>query len=312
MKLRKDLQILLFIAILLLIDIAASAQGWKRYRREAFISLGATNFLGELGGANDIGTNGILDFDFPSIRPAMNLGYRYRIAQRAYLKGTYTYGILSGNDKFTWEKYRNHRNLHFRSPIHQLHSQLEFFILREREGHKYDIQGVKGWKNIRISTYVFIGVGALYFNPKAQYLDPKKGDKKWYSLRQFSTEGEGLVPTRKKYSVIQPVVPIGIGFKYAFAKDWSIGIEYSLYKTFTDYLDDVSCTYFDDKYLKVKRGDKAIYFANPHKKYYGTLNWKTTAPGQQRGDPRDKDSYMFAFVTLYYRIAGGRFVIPLF
>lgn len=306
------LTVFITITLVILIEIQSYGQGWKRYRREVYVSLGASNLLGDLGGANNIGTNGILDFDFPSIRPAMNFGYRYRLAQRVDLKSGFTYGWLSGNDKYTFEKYRNHRNLSFRSVIAQLHSQLEFFVIREREGHKYDIQGVKGWQNIRISSYVFIGAGVFYFNPKARYLAPIKGDGKWYALRPLRTEGEGLIPTRKMYSLIQPCIPVGVGFKYSITKDISIGIEYSLYKTFTDYIDDCSTTYFDTRYLKVKEGDKAVWFSNPHKKDFGGIDWNTTAPGQQRGDPRDMDSYMFMFVTLYYRLAAGRFVIPLF
>jgi hypothetical protein len=219
---------------------------------------------------------------------------------------------MSGNDKYTDEKFRNHRNLMFRSAVTQLHSQLEFFIIREREGHKYYIQGVKGWQNIRISAYAFVGFGALYFNPKAKYNDPLNGDSKWYALRPLHTEGQGYVPTRRMYSLIQPVAPIGLGVKYAFKKDWSVGLEYSIYKTWTDYIDDVSTTYFDPNYIRTKSGEKAVWFANPHKADWGGLNWKTTAPGQQRGDPRDYDSYMYGFISLYYRIPGGRFVIPLF
>lgn len=251
----KKLNVIIFITIALVVltELKSSGQGWKRYRREVFISLGASNLLGDLGGANNIGTNGILDFDFPSIRPALNLGYIYRIGQRFDLKSSFTYAWVSGNDKYTLEKFRNHRNLSFRSPILQLHTQMEFFIIREREGHKYDIQGVKGWSNIRIAAYVFIGGGLYYFNPRAKYTDPKNGDNKWYSLRPLSTEGEGLIPTRKKYSLIQPTIPVGVGFKYAINKNTSVGIEYSLYKTFTDYVDDCSTTYFDTDYLRMKK-----------------------------------------------------------
>ena len=85
-----------------------------------------------------------------------------------------------------------------------------------------------------------------------------------------------------------------------------------MYKTWTDYIDDVSTTYFDTKYINSRSGAKGVWFANPHKSDWGGMNWKTSAPGQQRGDPRDKDSYMFALITLYYQIPGGRFVIPLF
>jgi hypothetical protein len=51
--------------------------------------------------------------------------------------------------------------------------------------------------------------------------------------------------------------------------------------------------------------------ANPSKE--SLPNWaNVTAAGQQRGDPRDKDSYMFAVISFYYKIPKGRFTLPKF
>ena len=308
-------------------------QGWKRYRKELSLSLGATNFLGELGGANTIGTHGILDFDAPSIRPAMNLGFSYKLSDRLTLKTNFTWGELYGNDAYTKELWRNHRNLMFRSSITQLHAQLEWYFIREKEGHKYNIYGVKGWKNMKISGYIFAGVGAFYFNPKAKYEGPTelihgktyngnvyKGPTtdlssdvgKWFALIPLHTEGEGVVLTRTNYSQIQPCLPLGVGFKYLIKGNLSLGLEYGLYLTYTDYIDDVSTTYFDPNYLANHYGALSWWFANPNKANWGTINASATAAGQQRGNPRQKDAYMFAFVSLYYTIPSGKFVIPLF
>ena len=90
--------------LVLFTELYSFGQGWKRYRREFSLSLGASNFLGDLGGANTIGTNGMLDFDFPSIRPVINLGYNYKLSQRLNLKTSLTYGFISGNDNNTQEK----------------------------------------------------------------------------------------------------------------------------------------------------------------------------------------------------------------
>ena len=35
----------------------------------------------------------------------------------------------------------------------------------------------------------------------------------------------------------------------------------------------------------------------------GGINGIVTAPGEQRGDPKDNDTYMFAIITVYYSIA---------
>ncbi|MBK8415745.1 MAG: hypothetical protein IPL22_15345 [Bacteroidetes bacterium] len=37
-----------------------------------------------------------------------------------------------------------------------------------------------------------------------------------------------------------------------------------------------------------------------------------TAAGQQRGDPRDKDAYMFAIISINYKIRTGRSAFPMF
>ena len=149
----------------------------------------------------------------------------------------------------------------------------------------------------------------MYFNPRGKY----EGD--WYSLRPLSTEGQGLIETRKEYSLVQLVIPFGVGFKYAINKDLSVGIEYGIRKTFTDYIDDVSKTYFDPVYLGGEKGPMAPLLANPTN-YSLPLELgnplKVTAPGQQRGDPTDLDSYMLAVISFYYKISSGRFTLPKF
>ncbi len=300
--------LLAFVFILLFIDFS-SAQStlWRRKRKEFFFGSGATNFLGELGGANQIGTNGIKDFDAKSIRPDFILGYRYRVSKETAIKGNLVYAFVGGDDKLTTEAFRNNRNINFRSPVLELSAQFEYIIGRERPGHIYNLQGIRGWRYINVQTYFFAGIGGIYMNPKS------KLDGKWYALRPLCTEGQGMVPTRKKYSNFQVVIPFGMGFKYALNNEWSVGIEYGIRKTFTDYVDDVSKTYFDPNALMEEKGPMAVYFANPSNyslppEYGNPVN--VTAAGQQRGDPRDKDSYMFAFISFYYKIPKGAFTLP--
>ena len=213
------------------------------------------------------------------------------------------YAYLYGNDKLTLEPFRNNRNCNFRTPLIELSTHYEYVIGRERPGHIYNLKGIRGWRYIQVQTYFFIGVGVMYFNPKGEW------NGKWYRLRPLCTEGEGLVPTRRKYSPVQLVIPFGMGFKYALSTDWSVGIEYGIRKTFTDYIDDVSKTYVDPVYLETQKGPIAAYFSNPTNH---SLPDNVTAAGQQRGDPTDKDSYMLAVISFYYKIPKGRFTLPKF
>jgi hypothetical protein len=266
---------------------------WRRRRKEVYFGAGATNFLGDLGGANQIGTNGLRDFDFPAIRPSFIVGYRYRTTKETAIDGHLVYARLAGNDQYTKEPFRSNRNCNFRSPVVELSAQFEYTIVRERPGHIYNLKGIKGLRNLQISSYLFIGIGGIYFNPKGEYKNI------WYSLRPMCTEGEGIVATRRRYSQVQLVIPVGIGFKYALSTDWSVGIEYGMRKTFTDYIDDVSKTYFDPDYLGQQKGPLAAHFSNPTT---GAIPTATLA-GEQRGDPTDKDAYMFAFISFYYKLS---------
>ena len=124
----------LYIAILLiLISLPnfVSAQRvrarWKAYRYEYMVGIGASNFLGELGGANQIGTNGFKDLEFKATRQVLTVGLRYKITPFLATHAHATWAGVSGDDKLTTEKFRNNRNLNFKSPIYELNLNFEAF-----------------------------------------------------------------------------------------------------------------------------------------------------------------------------------------
>lgn len=280
----------------------ADAQRWKRYRYDAILGIGASNFLGELGGANQIGTDYIKDLEIKMTKPVFHLGIRYRLDEYIANKTSINFGWVAGDDKLTEEPYRQNRNLHFRAPILEFATQFEFSWKREQIGHKYRLRGVKGQMHIEIYTYGFIGVAGFWFNPRGQY------DGKWYSLQPLGTEGQTLLPSRKKYSRINVSIPMGLGFKYAIDRKWSIGFELGGRKTFTDYIDDVSSTYYDNNEIYNEVGPIAAYFADPS---LGNI-YGQTAPGEQRGDRTDFDTYIFAVFSVNYKLRTGRNNLPSF
>lgn len=294
--------VLFFFLLLPFLIEAQTSSRWKRMRYEIFYGLGATNFLGELGGANREGTNFVRDLEISMTRPATHIGLRYRITETVSTKLMLSYGILRGDDKLTTEVHRNYRNLAFRSPIAEFSNQFEYSIIREKQGHRYNLRRVRGLKGFRTNTYFFIGFGVIYFNPKNKY------QGKWHALQPLGTEGQGLVPTRKKYSRINMAIPYGIGFKYGINRRANIGIEFGARKTFTDYIDDVSTTYFDNQMIREARGDIAAYLADPSDK--SRPNW--TAAYEQRGDAKDRDAYMFLIVNLTYKLYTTKGGMPKF
>lgn len=276
---------------------------WKTMRAELHFGLGATNFLGELGGADQIGTNGFKDLEFSVTKFAAVLGYRYKLSPSFALNGHLSYGQVAGNDNLTKEFFRNYRNLSFKSHIYEFNTNLEFAIIKEQPGHRYRLRGVRGQKGFEMMLYAFIGAGVFHFNPKAQ---DESGN--WVDLRPLHTEGQTLVATRDEYAQIQFVIPVGFGFKYTFDRRWGLGLEYGIRKTFTDYIDDVSKTYYDKNLLYNNESPLAAAMSDRSDGTYPYI----TAPGAQRGDPRDLDSYMFAVININYRLSTGRSAYPLF
>ncbi len=89
-------------------------------------------------------------------------------------------------------------------------------------------------QSLRVGLYFFAGVGGFYFDPRAQF------NNTWVQLQPLGTEGQGLPGGAEEYKNIQLCIPMGVGLRRAFTKQWSGGLELQYTKTFTDYIDDVS------------------------------------------------------------------------
>jgi len=302
-------KVLLGISFLLFFSLIAGAQRWKYERYEFSFGVGISNFLGELGGANQIGTHYFQDYEFSETKIATAIGIRYKLSRYFALKTHFSYGQIGGDDKLTKEYFRNYRNLNFTSDIWEWNVNFEGAFQEEQIGHRYNYRRVKGLRTYELYMYAFAGVGVFYFDPKTVY----KG--KTYDLHALHTEGEGLPgdniygkPYPKNYSLVQPCIPLGVGFKYTLDRKWGVNLELGLRKTFTDYLDDVSREYIDPKLLFNNWGPVAVALADRSLGGHP----QTTAPGEERGDPRYKDSYMFAIFSVCYKIRNGRNNLPLF
>jgi hypothetical protein len=309
MKMIKKILLLLLLISPMLVSAQAMKGGTRnrnrnnfqttgdKKRKEIVFQIGAANFLGELGGANQIGTHFVKDFEFSMTRPSAAIAYRYKFNKRMAVKGGLYYQLLSGNDNLTKEPFRMNRNLSFRSNIFEGSLQLEFYLTKESVGHRYKIKSVKGMKSYHFQSYVFLGAGGFWFNPKARY------DGKWVALQPLGTEGQGL-NGKPKYRRIGFCIPYGIGFKNQLNPEWTIGLEIGMRYTFTDYIDDVSTVYYDNAALKAAHGEMGAYLADPslHKMPPdlggdNTTSWQA-APGQVRGHSNHNDAYMFVNITV--------------
>lgn len=304
-------RIFIILITILLIPVLTHAQKWKRNRVEYSFGLGATNFLGDLGGRDQVGTNGIQDFELRATRMGAVLGYRYQLGESWFARGNFNYVMVSGDDALTEEPARNARQLSFRSHILELSGQLEYMLVKQKSGHLYRLRGVRGKSWFRFEVYVFGGLGGIWFNPQSRN---QAGD--WVSLKNLNTEGQGLPGGPKDYSGFTVVVPYGIGLRRNLGGNtrqgmWTIGLELSMRKTFSDYIDDVSDVYYNDGgsiAIAEAYGEEAGYFHDPS----GVYATGGFGEDQIRGDKSDKDAYMMGIISLNYKIGRRRRNLPKF
>ena len=248
-----------------------SQRNWSLHKKELQIGIGATQFNGDLGGAEGIGRDySLKDIDWPATGIAFWLGYRQRF--HPYFATTTSLCVfnLKGADSLSEEPSRNARDLHFKSFAIEIQQRLEFiFAANEKFGSTFNLPGHYTKKNRSQQYYVFAGLGLCYFNPRAQNTD---GD--WVNLRPLRTENQ-----EKAYSPITLTMPFGVGFRMGVSRMWRVGVELSYVKTFSDYMDDVSTNYADPNDISFSGDPNAAYFANP------VVGNPAFAPGEKRGDP---------------------------
>ncbi|MCC7050621.1 MAG: hypothetical protein IT239_02425 [Bacteroidia bacterium] len=281
------------IVLLLIIPFFAQGQSWKRYRREYVYAFGVTNVLSDLGGANQIGTHFLKDFEWPATRGIGTFAYRYRIDRHHTVYGSISAGWLYMSDAFTQEHYRNTRNIIVRTPVVEVSGRYEYFINKEKEGRRYNIRHAKGIKNFTLHTYGFAGIGVFYYQPQGLYTDGS-----WYNLRRLSTEGQGMPGGANKYSPVSICFPVGIGARYALTRLLSIGLEFGQRYTLTNYIDDTGGKYYSYNAILKEKGPVAAYFSDPSG-HNGAWD------GEVRGK-KDFDTYMFIQATLSQKIAPKR------
>lgn len=277
---------------------------WKQKRSSIGFGIGATNFLGELGGRDQVGTDFLNDFEFSQTRPSVYINFRYQLNSFLFAKANFLYGILAGNDNTTEETFRMNRNLHFRSHIFELSAQFEINILDFTNKSLHD--RVKANFFTGSSLYAFAGVGAMRFNPQATF------NNDWYNLHNLGTEGQNQLNGPEPYSRITLVFPVGFGFRWEVNPLWSFGLEAAYRPTLSDYIDDVSGNYFDNDAIKNSQGEIAAYFADPSLGFMYTdggdrVPLNSTFTGAQRGDPDDNDAYVTVHITGVYKLAQKRY-----
>lgn len=268
------------------------------------ISLGAANYLGEIGGKEKTRRDFILDLKLSQTRSAVAGFVRYKYRPDILLKGSMGWYRISGADKFSTNPGRVGRNLSFRNDIYELSftGQYVFYTISDL-GKSYRYQN-------DFKAYVFTGVAGAYHNPKAEY----KGV--WTELAPLHTEGQGVVNgAPKPYGNFIFAVPAGAGFFFTISKIYRIGWEFNWRTTLTDYLDDVSTVYAEPSLLESQTAvdlanrnpelqpyPEGSSLPNPLNYYPHYENSEYKYP--KRGDSKHNDSYLSTTINLSYSIQG--------
>ena len=227
---------------------------------------GASFYLGELNP----------NVPFALSRPAGGIVYRYNITPRWAVRANISFAEVTASDAKTNKK--DPRNLSLKSPITEISATVELNFLRI-----YTENGAN-----HFAPYIFAGIGVFSFNPQAEL------DGKTYALQHLGTEGQGLAGQKKFYSLANVAIPFGLGFKYNVTKWLTLGIEWGMRYTFTDYLDDVSGNYFDNQTLLEERGTIVAALADRSEVLHEA--------GSGRGNVKTKDWYSLVGLTLTFRI----------
>jgi hypothetical protein len=259
-------------------------KNWSMNKKEFIFGGGATQFLGDLGGQDGIGKDySLADMNFRATNYNVMLGFRYRFHPNFATTSQLNFGKYRASDFFTENEGRRIREINIKSTLISFYQRYEYIVYaNEKVGKRNNIPGLKGMKDKNTQVYIYTGAGLSYYNPQGGPGTKYEG----VSLRPLNTEGQGLPGGANSYKAVTAIIPFGIGYRVGLGRMWRVMFEATYFKTFTDYMDDVSTTYYSFEANQVETSPEAVYFSNPAE------NWGTINNGDKRGD-NEKDAFFY-------------------
>lgn len=264
---------------------------------DAGITIGPSNFLGDLGGNMGRGTPFLKDNNLQTTKLTIGGFIGYHPNELFGFRLALNFGSLEGDDaiinpKGGLEEARKIRNSNFRSKFSEALLLAEVYPTTILEDDPTDT-----YRKFR--PYVVMGIGAFKYNP--QGYDPLTNS--WVALQPLRTEGQGFAeyPDRKEYKLTQMNLPLGVGIKYFLTEGIDVSFEIIHRKTFTDYIDDVSTNYVDPalfyNYMPTAQAQLAERMANKSNGQF--------AAGDKRGNPKLNDAYYSAGIKVGFRLGNN-------
>jgi len=281
----------------------------SQYSLDAGFNLGASNYLGDLGGKTDsrIDFSGI---NFGKTQFTTGVWIRKRVHPLLSVKVNLLHIRIAGIGSEAAKESKEINVLHFRNDILELSAHAEFNFINVNDLVK------RGKIRTDFTAYLYAGAGVFYHNPKAFF------GIYWVALHPLGTEGQRRIIVedengKKKflepYNRIQPSIPFGLGFYFTVNRKWRLGWEVGWRETFTDYLDDVSTNYVsssiftkDTLQLTFKEAQMAAVLSQ--RTGDGIDISPTPEEGSPRGNPKYTDAYIFTVFNFAYVLRGsGKF-----
>lgn len=138
------------------------------------------------------------------LKPAVSLHYRLNFSEIVSTRFSLTYGGITGNDSSPVDVLGGNRDHSFNSRILEISSVFEYHFIDYKNR-----KSPQEW-----SPYAFLGFGMMKLRSPSNLTDD--------------------------YNLTQPVIPMGLGFKYKIGKQFVVEFEAGARKTFFDYLDGIS------------------------------------------------------------------------
>ncbi len=143
------------------------------------------------------------------------------------------------------------------------------------------------------------GIGLFHFTPYSTV-----GNSSTYvQTYNLDLEGQGWGGSYpKQYSLWQPAIPLGLGWKWDIGRHLNLGLEYMYRYTFCKYLDGVSGKYVDPRafYSHMSATQAALAESVADKEQYFN-NQPPNVAGNLRGNGGN-DSYSTVTITFYYKV----------
>lgn len=196
---------------------------------------------------------------------------RYNLNPRWALKLNYYRGEVKGSDETGGSVLD--RELNFRSKINDISVVAEFNFWEYYTGSK---------KNY-FTPFIFGGFSYFNFKPVSY---------SGVELQPLGTEGQNIgFNDRSPYNLYSFALTFGFGVKYSLSERLGIAFEWGMRKTLTDYIDDISTTY----YLQgesIDVNNEAQVLSDPTRSHDAYM---------QRGNSGTNDWYNYTGLTITYK-----------